>query len=102
MDRAALVAQIRDHEYDGPRGPFELGWQKAITAVLSLLTAEPERPDAKCQACGVQTGGGEYCYEHKPYMVYPQQDGSYLVDRFGRRHVSNDLGEPERRVPEGQ
>lgn len=43
-----------------------------------------------CAECHCQTGGGAYCYEHKPYMVYPKADGSFIVDRFGRRHVTFD------------
>lgn len=40
-----------------------------------------------CKECGCQTGGGEFCYQHAPYMVYPQKDGSFIVDRNGRRRV---------------
>jgi hypothetical protein len=43
-----------------------------------------------CGECGCTTGGALFCYEHKPYMVYPKADGSFLVDRYGRRHVSFD------------
>lgn len=42
---------------------------------------------AACRVCNCQTGGGEYCYEHAPYVVYPQKDGSFLSDRGGRHRV---------------
>lgn len=45
-------------------------------------------PQAECAICHCQTGGAGFCYEHAPYMVYPQADGSFLVDRNGRKHVS--------------
>ena len=36
-----------------------------------------------CQECGCQTGGGDFCYQHKPYTVTPKKDGSFVVDRLG-------------------
>lgn len=47
---------------------------------------EPTTP-ARCNECSCQTGGGEYCYRHKPYLVTPLKDGSFYVDRNGRQHV---------------
>lgn len=41
----------------------------------------------RCKECNCQTGGGEYCYEHAPYMVWPLKDGSFRSDRNGRHHV---------------
>ena len=43
---------------------------------------------AACKECGCRTGGGEFCYNHAPYMVYPKADGSFLSDRNGRHRVS--------------
>lgn len=40
-----------------------------------------------CQECGHWIGGGKFCYEHAPYMVYPKADGSFLSERYGRRHI---------------
>jgi len=40
-----------------------------------------------CKECGCQTGGGDYCYEHAPYMVYPLKDGSFRSTRNGVRHI---------------
>ena len=48
---------------------------------------DPLVPAPQCKVCHCTTGGGEFCYEHAPYMVYPQADGSFLVDRNGRKHV---------------
>jgi hypothetical protein len=42
---------------------------------------------AECKECGCQTGGGDYCYQHKPYTVTPLKDGSFRVDRFGVQRV---------------
>jgi hypothetical protein len=47
-----------------------------------------------CLVCGCRITAGEYCFEHKPYMVWPLADGTFRSDRFGRRHVSiDDLGD---------
>ena len=40
-----------------------------------------------CEICGTQTGGGLFCYEHQPYMIFPQKDGSFISDRGGRKRV---------------
>jgi hypothetical protein len=40
-----------------------------------------------CQECGCTTGGAAFCYRHVPYMVYPQNDGTFIVDRNGRKRV---------------
>ena len=42
---------------------------------------------AECQECHCRTGGGDYCYQHAPYMVWPKADGSFIVDRNGRKRV---------------
>jgi hypothetical protein len=47
------------------------------------------REPGLCKECGCTTGGGEYCYRHAPYMVWPKADGSFLSDRNGRKHVSS-------------
>jgi hypothetical protein len=56
--------------------------------------ATPEKPDPPksnhCLECKCQTGGGNYCYEHKPYTVWPKANGTFLVDRNGRKRVSFD------------
>lgn len=44
----------------------------------------------QCKECGCTTGGGTFCYEHAPYMVYPKADGSFISDRNGRKHISFD------------
>ena len=46
-------------------------------------TADTRPPT--CRECGCQTGGGDYCYQHKPYTVWPQKDGSFLTDSRGSR-----------------
>jgi hypothetical protein len=52
----------------------------------------PAEKRPTCQECGCQTGGGQYCYEHVPYMVWPKKDGSFLSDRGGRlRYWFDDL-----------
>lgn len=41
-----------------------------------------------CKECGCTTGGGQYCYEHAPFVVTPLKDGTCYVDRNGQRtHV---------------
>ena len=40
-----------------------------------------------CRECGVTTGGGEFCYQHAPYTVWPLKDGTFRVDRNGRKRV---------------
>lgn len=40
-----------------------------------------------CKECGCETGGGEYCYQHAPYLVRPLKDGSFYSDRNGRKCV---------------
>jgi hypothetical protein len=44
----------------------------------------------ECKECHCKTGGGNYCYEHAPYTVWPKVDGSFHVDRNGRKHISYD------------
>jgi hypothetical protein len=46
-----------------------------------------DQPRPECRECGVTTGGGDFCYEHAPYMVYPQKDGSFISDRNGRKRI---------------
>jgi hypothetical protein len=41
----------------------------------------------ECKECHCKTGGGNYCYEHAPYTVWPKADGTFIVDRNGRKHV---------------
>jgi len=40
-----------------------------------------------CRECGVTTGGGEFCYQHAPYFVWPLKDGSFRSDRNGMTHI---------------
>jgi hypothetical protein len=51
------------------------------------MTDAADRTAPQCQECHCQTGGGEFCFQHKPYMVYPKADGSFLSDRNGRKHL---------------
>jgi predicted transcriptional regulator len=51
------------------------------------MTDAADRTAPHCQECHCQTGGGEFCYQHAPYTVYPKADGSYLSDRNGRHRV---------------
>src|SRR4051812_37405216 len=43
--------------------------------------------EPRCKECDCVTGGAEHCYEHKPYMVYPKADGSFVSDRYGRKNI---------------
>ncbi len=43
--------------------------------------------EPQCKECHCRTGGGEFCYNHAPYMVYPKADGSFISDRCGRHHI---------------
>lgn len=40
---------------------------------------------SECQICKCTTGGGLFCYEHAPYIVHPQVDGTFIIDRNGQR-----------------
>jgi hypothetical protein len=44
-------------------------------------------PTAQCRECGCRTGGGDYCYQHAPYTVWPLKDGSFRSDRNGLEHI---------------
>lgn len=52
-----------------------------------------------CKECGCRTGGGDYCFAHKPYMVYPLKDGSFRVHRNGVKRIW--LDEPPTLETEG-
>jgi hypothetical protein len=47
----------------------------------------PPKSLATCRECGTTTGGGEYCWQHAPYTVYPLRDGSFRETRNGLTHV---------------
>lgn len=41
----------------------------------------------QCQECGCTTGGGDYCWQHRPYTVYPLKDGTWRETRNGLTRV---------------
>lgn len=60
----------------------------------------PDPHPPQCKECGCRTGGGEYCFNHAPYTVYPLKDGSFRSTRHGLRHIW--LGEPPHPTQEFQ
>ncbi len=47
-----------------------------------------QAPLGKCTECGCTTGGGDYCFAHAPYTVWPLKDGSWrTVGSNGTRRV---------------
>jgi hypothetical protein len=78
------LAHVHGYNYTG------LTYTKELQAVKEALLAAPvvSPPLPVCKECGCQTGGGEYCYEHKPYTVSPLKDGTFRVDRFGMQRIS--------------
>jgi hypothetical protein len=56
-----------------------------------LPTSSPPAPEPgmekECRECECTTGGGEYCYEHAPYTVWPLKNGTFRYDRNGMKHV---------------
>lgn len=80
-------------------------WTEDAEIVRALKrTPAPEKTMAEmmqggtCQECGCRTGGGDFCYEHKPYMVYPQKDGTFISDQHGRKRIT--LEAPPTNAPE--
>jgi hypothetical protein len=65
-----------------------------LDAALAAPPPHAEKDPTTCRECGCQTGGGDYCYQHKPYMVYPKADGSFLSDQGGRKRISFDAPPP--------
>lgn len=66
---------------------YQDGSERCALHVRSMPTVDEE---PRCRECGATIGAGSYCFEHKPYLVTPKKDGTFLVDRYGRRHVSFD------------
>lgn len=62
---------------------------QTIEEAMRRLLASPSSVErqTECRECHVRTGGGDYCYEHAPYMVFPKADGSFISDRQGRKRI---------------
>lgn len=41
----------------------------------------------QCKECGCTTGGGEYCFQHAPYTVFPLKDGTFRSNRHGLKRI---------------
>lgn len=88
---------VRKHVIHLGGGPY---LDLAVTPLAALSPPPPAAPaemPATCRECGCTTGGGDYCYEHKPYMVEPLKDGSYRVYRNGVYRVWRDELPPRQR-----
>jgi hypothetical protein len=45
----------------------------------------------KCVECDGETNGELYCVEHKPFMVWPKKDGTFIIDRFNEQQRVSSL-----------
>jgi hypothetical protein len=52
------------------------------------MTPPTEGGTLLCRECRCQTGGGEYCYKHRPYTVWPKADGSLHDNRYGQHRIT--------------
>jgi hypothetical protein len=87
------------HRWNGDLKGAELCgdcWRK----VQPAAHGEPPAPaPSTCQECCCQTGGGDYCYEHAPYTVWPLKDGTRRELRNGQ---TTHVGEPPAPARDGK
>jgi len=80
-----------EYRYSKTQTAHHLRERRMVAASVVLLDHERDQGQRKgpthCKECGVMTGGGEFCYVHAPYTVWPLKDGSFRSTRGGLKHL---------------